>query len=84
MYLNTVEYGSNAYGVKSAAQTFFNKEPHQLNVQEAAVLVGVVNAPTRTPCRRAACGSARGGAALPIFRCPRYYVSVDSSAYSYL
>lgn len=47
MYLNTVEYGSNAYGIKTAAQTFFNKEPDQLNVQEAAVLVGVVNAPTR-------------------------------------
>lgn len=47
MYLNTVEYGSNAYGVKSAAQTFFNKEPDELNVQEAAMLVGVVNAPTR-------------------------------------
>lgn len=47
MYLNTVEYGSNAYGIKSAAHTFFNKEPDQLNVQEAAVLVGVVNAPTR-------------------------------------
>ena len=47
MYLNTVEYGSNAYGIKSAAQTFFNKEPHELNVQDAAVLVGVVNAPTR-------------------------------------
>lgn len=47
MYLNTVEYGSNAYGIKSAAQTFFNKEPHELNVQEAAMLVGVVNAPTR-------------------------------------
>ena len=47
MYLNTVEYGSNAYGIKSAALTFFNKEPHELNVQEAAVLVGVVNAPTR-------------------------------------
>ena len=45
MYLNTVEYGSNAYGIKSAAHTFFNKEPHELNVQEAAVLVGVVNAP---------------------------------------
>ena len=27
MYLNTVEYGSNAYGIKSAAQTFFNKSP---------------------------------------------------------
>lgn len=47
MYLNTVEYGSNAYGIKTAAQTFFNKEPGQLNVQEAAMLVGVVNAPTR-------------------------------------
>ena len=35
MYLNTVEYGSNAYGIKSAAHTFFNKEPHELNVQEA-------------------------------------------------
>lgn len=47
MYLNTVEFGSNAYGTKSAAHTFFNKEPDELNVQEAAVLVGVVNAPTR-------------------------------------
>lgn len=47
MYLNTVEYGSNAYGIKSAAHTFFNKEPDELNVQESAVLVGVVNAPTR-------------------------------------
>ena len=28
MYLNTVEFGSNAYGIKSAAHTFFNKEPH--------------------------------------------------------
>ena len=47
MYLNTVEYGSNAYGIKSAALTFFNKSPEELNVQEAAMLVGVVNAPTR-------------------------------------
>ena len=47
MYLNTVEYGSNAYGIKSAAATFFGKTPAELNIQEAAVLVGVVNAPTR-------------------------------------
>ena len=47
MYLNTVEYGSNAYGIKSAATTFFGKEPSELNLQEAAMLVGVVNAPTR-------------------------------------
>ncbi|MFI3285821.1 MAG: transglycosylase domain-containing protein [Rikenellaceae bacterium] len=47
MYLNTVAYGSNAYGIKSAAQTFFNKMPEELKIEEAALLVGVVNAPTR-------------------------------------
>ena len=47
MYLNTVAYGSNSYGIKSAAHTFFNKEPNELTIQEAAMLVGVVNAPTR-------------------------------------
>ena len=47
MYLNTVEYGSNAFGIKSAASTFFGKSPDELNIHEAAVLVGVVNAPTR-------------------------------------
>ncbi len=47
MYFNSVFYGSNAYGIKAAAKTFFNKEPSELNVQEAALLVGIVNAPTR-------------------------------------
>ncbi|MFI3269107.1 MAG: transglycosylase domain-containing protein [Rikenellaceae bacterium] len=47
MYLNTVTYGSNAYGIKAAAETFFNKQPKELNIQEAAILVGVVNAPTK-------------------------------------
>lgn len=47
MYLNTVEYGSNAFGIKSAASTFFNKLPSELTVPQAALLVGVVNAPTR-------------------------------------
>jgi penicillin-binding protein 1A len=47
MYLNTVEYGSNAFGIKSAAHTFFGKEPSELNLQEGALLVGVVNAPTK-------------------------------------
>ncbi len=47
MYLNTVGYGSNAFGIKSASQTFFNKLPNELNIQEASLLVGLVNAPTR-------------------------------------
>ena len=47
MYLNTVEFGSNSYGIKVAAKTFFNKLPVQLNYSESAVLVGAINAPTR-------------------------------------
>jgi len=47
MYLNTVDFGSNAFGIKVAAQTFFNKTPTDLNVEEAAVLVGLLKAPTR-------------------------------------
>ncbi len=46
MYLNTVEFGSNAFGIKSASRTFFNKTPDVLNVQEAAILVGLLKAPT--------------------------------------
>jgi penicillin-binding protein 1A len=46
MYLNTVEFGSNAFGIKSASRTFFNKGPEELNVQEAAVIVGLLKAPT--------------------------------------
>ncbi len=46
LYLNTSEFGSNAYGIKTAAGTFFNKLPSELEVQEAAVLVGLFKAPT--------------------------------------
>lgn len=46
MYLNTVEFGSNAYGIKSASRTFFDTTPAELSLQEAAVLVGLLKAPT--------------------------------------
>jgi len=46
MYLNTIEYGSNSFGIKVAAKTFFNKLPSQLDYKESAVLVGSLNAPT--------------------------------------
>lgn len=46
MYLNTVSYGHHAFGIKSAAKTFFNKSVDSLNLRESAMLVGVVNAPT--------------------------------------
>ena len=46
MYLNTVDFGSNALGIKTASKTFFDKTPAELDVDEAAVLVGLLKAPT--------------------------------------
>lgn len=46
MYLNTVDFGSNAFGIKSAARTFFDTTPDSLTLSEAAVLVGALKAPT--------------------------------------
>lgn len=46
MYLNTVDYGSNAYGIKVAAKTYFNTSPDSLNLQQAAVLIGLQKATT--------------------------------------
>ncbi|MBR4197787.1 MAG: penicillin-binding protein [Bacteroidales bacterium] len=52
MYLNTVDFGSNAFGIKTAAKTFFDKAPSDLKVEEAAVLVGLLKAPsTYNPVR---------------------------------
>jgi len=47
MYLNSVFFGSNAYGIRAASLTFFSKHPSQLNAEEAALLVGMVNKPSR-------------------------------------
>ncbi len=47
MYMNAIFFGSNAYGIKSASQTFFSKNPIDLTVEESATLVGMVNKPTR-------------------------------------
>ncbi|QJW88906.1 penicillin-binding protein [Spirosoma taeanense] len=46
MYLNTVSFGNNTYGIKTAAKTYFDKEPWNLNVEEAALLVGMLKNPT--------------------------------------
>lgn len=52
MYLNTVFYGYNAYGIKKATETFFGKEPDEITMEEAALLAGVVNAPSKFSPRR--------------------------------
>lgn len=46
MYFNTVDFGAyNTYGIKSAARTYFNTTPDKLNVQQSALLVGMLKGP---------------------------------------
>ncbi|MDP4151516.1 MAG: transglycosylase domain-containing protein [Bacteroidota bacterium] len=46
LYLNQVSFSDNVYGIRNASRTFFQKDPANLSVDEAAVLVGMVNNPT--------------------------------------
>lgn len=46
LYLNQIPYGSNAYGIEAAAQTFFNKPAKDLSLGEAAILASLPNAPS--------------------------------------
>lgn len=46
LYLNTVPFGENTYGIETAALTFFNKEPSELSIEESAVLIGLLKANT--------------------------------------
>ena len=46
MYLNKFDWNHNAVGIKSAAQIYFNKTPKDLNIEEAATLVGMLQNPT--------------------------------------
>ena len=45
LYLNTVAFGDNVFGIRNGAKTFFQKEPDRLNVEESAVLIGMINGP---------------------------------------
>lgn len=47
MYLNTIEFSSGAYGLKSAARTYFKKDPMDLTQEESALLVGMIQNPSR-------------------------------------
>jgi len=44
-YLNTVYFGSNAYGAEAAARTYFNKDASDLTLSESALLAGIINLP---------------------------------------
>jgi len=46
MYLNTVDFGSNSFGIHTASKTFFSVPPDSLNIEQSAILVGLLKAPT--------------------------------------
>jgi penicillin-binding protein 1A len=46
-YLSSVYFGDGAYGIRAAARTYFDKAPEQLSLGEAAMLAGLVQAPSR-------------------------------------
>jgi penicillin-binding protein 1A len=46
MYANTVDFGSNAFGIKTAAKTYFGTTPKELTADQAAILVGLLKATT--------------------------------------
>ena len=46
MYANTVDFGSNAFGIKTACKTYFGNTPKDLTAEQAAVLVGMLKATT--------------------------------------
>ena len=46
LYLNTIYFGSNFYGVESAAEGYFGKKPKELTLAESAMLAGLPNAPS--------------------------------------
>jgi len=46
MYFNTVPFGSQAYGIKSAARTYFDEDPSEMSIDESALLIGILKAPS--------------------------------------
>ncbi len=46
MYINVIYYGSDAYGISEASRTYYDKPPDQLTLEESAMLVGLLPAPS--------------------------------------
>ena len=69
LYLNRVFFGSNAYGVEAASRRYFGKSAREVTLQEAAVLAGLLKAPSRlSPARDPEAANARAQLVLAAMR----------------
>jgi len=79
MYLNTIYFGHGAYGIETAAQTYFGKHVGQLDVAESAMLAGVIKSPAHfSPYFDPVAAKTRRGTVLAQMRRQGY---VDQTAY---
>ncbi|HEY3316946.1 MAG TPA: PBP1A family penicillin-binding protein [Coriobacteriia bacterium] len=81
-YLNIVYFGHGAYGVESAARTYFGKPASELTVPEAALLAGLIRSPARySPTASPAIAKKRRDVVLAMMR-EQGYISADQEAES--
>jgi penicillin-binding protein 1A len=78
MYLNRVFFGSGAYGVEAASRRYFNKSAREVNLGEAAMLAGLLKAPSRlSPARDPKAAEARAQVVLGTMREEGYITDSD-------
>ncbi len=78
MYLNRVFFGSNAYGVEAASRRYFSKSARDVTLREAAILAGLLKAPSRlSPARDPEAAEARGQLVLEAMRQEGYVTTSE-------
>ena len=85
LYFNTVDFGNNSMGIKSASKTYFNKTPLELNTEEAALLVGMLKAPTKySPTRNPNASTERRNTVLAQMNKYKYLTDTECDSLQHL
>lgn len=83
MYLNTVDFGNNSYGIKMAARSYFDTTPDKLTVNQSALLVGLLKGTSRfSPLTNEERAMARRNTVLRLMRQHREITAEEYEVYS--
>ncbi len=81
LYLNRVYFGAGAYGIEAAAQRYFDKDAAELTVPEAAMMAGLVKAPSRlAPTNNPDGAKARAAIVIAAMKRDGYLPDVEADA----